>query len=59
MVAIDSSRLRSISYFTKPGHRNKMSSAATAKNDETIELARTLAHVPLCEEYERMISGML
>lgn len=36
-----------------------MSSAATKKNNETIEVARTLAHAPLCEEYERMISGML
>lgn len=36
-----------------------MSSAATEKNHEIVELARTLAHAPQCEEYERMISGML
>lgn len=50
------------SFSQKPYRRsfhNTMSSAATEKNNETIELARTLAHVPLCEEYERMISGML
>lgn len=36
-----------------------MSSATTEKNHETVEIARTLSHTPLCEEYERMISGML
>ncbi|OLN87644.1 putative acetyltransferase C18B11.09c 2 [Colletotrichum chlorophyti] len=33
--------------------------ARTQKNDEIIELARQLQGTPWCEEYERMISGML
>ncbi|GLA07647.1 hypothetical protein AnigIFM60653_008885 [Aspergillus niger] len=36
-----------------------MSVAATEKRPEIIEIARGLNHVPMCEEYERMISGML
>jgi len=33
--------------------------AAKQKNEEQIALARRLNHVPWCEEYEQMISGML
>jgi len=33
--------------------------AAKQKNEEQIVLARKLNHVPWCEEYEKMISGML
>lgn len=33
--------------------------AATEKRPEIIELARGLAGVPMCEDYERMISGMM
>ncbi|KAJ9347816.1 hypothetical protein DTO027B9_8823 [Paecilomyces variotii] len=33
--------------------------AATAKRPEIIALARDLPRVPMCEEYERMISGMM
>lgn len=33
--------------------------AATQKRPEIIDLARGLNHVPMCEDYERMISGML
>lgn len=33
--------------------------AATDKRPEIIELARGLARVPMCEDYERMISGMM
>lgn len=33
--------------------------AAQQKDEEQIALARKLNHVPWCEEYERMISGML
>jgi hypothetical protein len=33
--------------------------AATAKNTEEIEKAKKLDHVPWCDEYEKMISGML
>ncbi|KAJ5817442.1 hypothetical protein N7447_009675 [Penicillium robsamsonii] len=33
--------------------------AATEKRPEIIELARGLARVPMCEDYERMISGMM
>ncbi|KAA8651226.1 hypothetical protein EYZ11_005189 [Aspergillus tanneri] len=36
-----------------------MSTAATAKRPEIIDIARGLNHVPMCEEYERMISGMM
>ncbi|KAJ6094546.1 acetyltransferase [Penicillium canescens] len=33
--------------------------AATAKRPEIIELSRDLRGIPQCEEYERMISGMM
>ena len=33
--------------------------AATQKNGAEIEKALALNHVPWCEEYEKMISGML
>lgn len=33
--------------------------AASEKRPEIIELARGLARVPLCEDYECMISGMM
>lgn len=33
--------------------------AATQKNITEIEKAKALNHVPWCEEYEKMISGML
>lgn len=33
--------------------------AATEKRPEIIELARGLARVPLCEDYECKISGMM
>ncbi|KAJ5091103.1 hypothetical protein NUU61_005973 [Penicillium alfredii] len=33
--------------------------AATEKRPEIIELARGLKDVPMCEDYERMISGMM
>lgn len=33
--------------------------AATTKNTQEIEKAKKLNHVPWCEEYEKMISGML
>ncbi|CBX94790.1 hypothetical protein IAQ61_009449 [Plenodomus lingam] len=33
--------------------------AATTKNEQELEKARKLNHVPWCEEYEKMISGML
>ncbi|KAL4919084.1 maltose acetyltransferase-domain-containing protein [Aspergillus aurantiobrunneus] len=33
--------------------------AATEKRPEIIEIARGLNHVPMCEDYERMVSGML
>lgn len=33
--------------------------AATEKNTQEIEKAKALNHVPWCEEYEKMISGML
>jgi hypothetical protein len=36
-----------------------MSVAATEKRPEIIEIARSLNHVPMCEDYERMISGMM
>ncbi|OKL56492.1 hypothetical protein UA08_08242 [Talaromyces atroroseus] len=35
------------------------SGAAQHKNEEQLALARTLHNVPWCEQYERMISGML
>lgn len=33
--------------------------AATEKRPEIIELSRGLHGVPQCEDYERMISGMM
>jgi hypothetical protein len=33
--------------------------AATEKRPEIIELALKLAGVPFCEDYERMVSGMM
>jgi len=33
--------------------------AAQEKNMQEIEKAKKLNHVPWCEEYEKMISGML
>jgi hypothetical protein len=33
--------------------------AATRKNTVEIEKAKKLDHVPWCDEYEKMISGML
>lgn len=33
--------------------------AATEKRPEIIELAKGLAGVPFCEDYERMVSGMM
>lgn len=32
---------------------------SSQKNEETINLAHRLHHTPWCEDYERMISGML
>lgn len=33
--------------------------AATAKRPEIIELSRGLRGIPQCDDYERMISGMM
>ncbi|KAL2755405.1 hypothetical protein ACRALDRAFT_2034520 [Sodiomyces alcalophilus JCM 7366] len=33
--------------------------AATEKDQEAIEVAKTLDNIPWCEDYEKMISGML
>lgn len=33
--------------------------AKDAKNEELIAIAKTLHNVPWCEDYEKMISGML
>jgi hypothetical protein len=33
--------------------------AATAKRPEIIEIARGLKNIPMCEDYEKMISGMM
>jgi len=33
--------------------------AATSKDKEQIEIAKSLKHVPWSDEYEKMISGML
>ena len=43
---------------------NEMGSArrtipATHKRADIIKVARTLKGIPMCEEYEKMISGML
>lgn len=33
--------------------------ANTEKDPATIEYAKTLAHTPWCDDYEKMISGVL
>ncbi|KAL4974152.1 maltose acetyltransferase-domain-containing protein [Aspergillus desertorum] len=33
--------------------------AAPTKRPEIVEIARGLNHVPMCEDYEKMISGMM
>jgi hypothetical protein len=33
--------------------------AAQSKNQEILAIAKSLAGTPWCEEYERMVSGML
>lgn len=33
--------------------------AATKKRPEIINIAKTLKNIPMCEEYEKMVSGML
>jgi hypothetical protein len=33
--------------------------AAQEKNMQEVEKAKKLSHVPWCDEYEKMISGML
>jgi hypothetical protein len=33
--------------------------ASTSKNHELIAAVKSMKHVPWCEDYERMISGML
>lgn len=33
--------------------------AKQEKNNELIELSKTLKGIPVCDEYEKMISGML
>lgn len=45
--------------MTDTSARAKSSGAAESKDEEQIALARTLYQVPWCEQYERMISGML
>ncbi|KAF2118604.1 hypothetical protein BDV96DRAFT_570256 [Lophiotrema nucula] len=47
-------RLHGVSFLQS--HPNM---AAQAKNQTEIEKAKKLNHVPWCEEYEKMISGML
>lgn len=37
----------------------QMSTVKEQKDPEILELARTLRGAPWCEEYEKMISGML
>lgn len=39
--------------------QNKSTGAADAKDEQEIARARGLNLVPWCEQYERMISGML
>lgn len=46
----DSTQLKQTQTFTM---------AASEKNNELIEAARRLQHTPSCDDYERMISGML
>lgn len=45
--------------MTDTSARAKSSGAAENKDEKQIALARTLHQVPWCEQYERMISGML
>ena len=45
--------------MTDTSARAKSSGAAERKDEEQIALAKTLHQVPWCEQYERMISGML
>lgn len=33
--------------------------AAIVKDEEAIAVAKTLKNIPWCEDYEKMISGML
>lgn len=33
--------------------------AATEKREDMISIARELSGVPMCDDYEKMISGML
>lgn len=33
--------------------------AAAEKDPKAIELAKTLEHIPWCDDYEKMISGVL
>ena len=42
-----------------PGHRDQSAMAATEKNQDLIQIAKGLEHIPWCEDYEKMISGML
>ena len=37
----------------------KVTAAAEQKNPEITQIAKGLKDVPMCEEYEKMISGML
>lgn len=37
----------------------KISMAAKEMNPETIAFAKTLSNIPWCDDYEKMISGML
>jgi hypothetical protein len=42
-----------------PSLQASITMAATTKNTQELEKAKKLNHVPWCEEYEKMISGML
>lgn len=48
-------------FLSKPKVRNHLlhTMAKTQKDNEIIEIARGLTGTPWCEEYEKMISGML
>ncbi|CAI0649485.1 unnamed protein product [Colletotrichum noveboracense] len=48
-----------ISEGTKVTEDQSVAMARTTKNSEIIQLAKQLKGTPWCEEYERMISGML
>jgi hypothetical protein len=37
----------------------KYNVAAEEKDPEIIEMAKSLKDIPMCEDYEKMISGML